>query len=246
VTMNFCLVSGGLTGQIMQMGETHGRVSLWSRKSVMTGLLLFLTLLAYVPAMQGGFIWDDDSYVTENQTLRSLEGLEKIWVQPNSTPQYYPLVFSSFWLEYKLWGLNPTGYHLVNILLHALSALHHSRVLVYLKVPGACLAAVDLALHPVHVESVAWVAERKNVLSGFFYFSSAFCLFRFFGLAGESWRHWRRFSPWGWRWDWPRPGWRSTTLGQWARSGICPWWRVFWLPGTPSGFTWASWSGHGS
>jgi tetratricopeptide (TPR) repeat protein len=169
----------------MQMGETHGRVSLWSRKSVMTGLLLFLTLLAYVPAMQGGFIWDDDSYVTENQTLRSLEGLEKIWVQPNSTPQYYPLVFSSFWLEYKLWGLNPTGYHLVNILLHALSALLLYRLLVYLNVPGAWLAAAVFALHPVHVESVAWVAERKNVLSGFFYFSSAFCLFRFFGLAGE-------------------------------------------------------------
>ncbi|MEJ2431379.1 MAG: hypothetical protein P8075_21060 [Deltaproteobacteria bacterium] len=151
----------------------------------MTGLLLFLTLLAYVPAMQGGFIWDDDSYVTENQTLRSLEGLEKIWVQPNSTPQYYPLVFSSFWLEYKLWGLNPTGYHLVNILLHALSALLLYRLLVYLNVPGAWLAAAVFALHPVHVESVAWVAERKNVLSGFFYFSSAFCLFRFFGLAGE-------------------------------------------------------------
>ena len=169
----------------MQTDKIHGRVSLLSRNSLLAGLLLFITLMAYVPAMQGGFIWDDDSYVTENQTLRSSEGLRKIWVQPNSTPQYYPLVFSTFWLEYKLWGLNPTGYHLVNVILHALSALLLYRLLVYLNVPGAWLAAAVFALHPVHVESVAWVAERKNVLSGFFYFSSAFCLFRFFGLAGE-------------------------------------------------------------
>jgi tetratricopeptide (TPR) repeat protein len=169
----------------MQTDKTHGCVSLLSRNSLLTGLLLFITLMAYVPAMQDGFIWDDDSYVTANQTLRSSEGLRKIWAQPNSTPQYYPLVFSTFWLEYKLWGLNPTGYHLVNVILHALSALLLYRLLVHLNVPGAWLAAAVFALHPVHVESVAWVAERKNVLSGFFYFSSAFCLFRFFGLAGE-------------------------------------------------------------
>ena len=169
----------------MDPGKTHGMLTLLSRKSVLAGLLLFLTLIAYVPAMQGGFIWDDDSYVTQNQTLRSLEGLRKIWVQPNSSPQYYPLVFTTFWVEYKLWGLNPTGYHLVNVFLHALSALLLYRLLVYLNVPGAWLAAAVFALHPVHVESVAWVAERKNVLSGFFYFSSALCLFHFFGLAGE-------------------------------------------------------------
>ncbi|MCG6981508.1 MAG: tetratricopeptide repeat protein [Deltaproteobacteria bacterium] len=169
----------------MHPGKTHGMVTLLSRKSVLAGLLLFFTLIAYLPAIQGGFIWDDDSYVTENQTLRSLEGLSKIWVEPNSSPQYYPLVFSTFWLEHKLWGLNPTGYHLVNVFLHALSVLLLYRLLVYLNVPGAWLAAAVFALHPVHVESVAWVAERKNVLSGFFYFSSAFCLFHFFGLAGE-------------------------------------------------------------
>ena len=169
----------------MQKDKTNGLVTLLSRNSLLAGLLLFITLMAYVPAIHGGFIWDDDSYVTENQTLRSFEGLKKIWVQPNSTPQYYPLVFSTFWLEYKLWGLNPMGYHLVNVIFHALSALLLYRLLVYLNVPGAWLAAAVFALHPVHVESVAWAAERKNVLSGFFYFSSAFCLFHFFGLAGE-------------------------------------------------------------
>jgi len=159
--------------------------NLWNRNSLVAGLLLLITLVAYIPAIQGGFVWDDDSYVTENQDLRSLQGLKNIWVDPNSTPQYYPLVFSTFWLEYTLWGLNPIGYHVVNVLLHALSALLLYRLLLYLHVPGAWLAAAVFALHPVHVESVAWVTERKNVLSGFFYFASTFCLFRFFGFTGE-------------------------------------------------------------
>jgi tetratricopeptide (TPR) repeat protein len=160
-------------------------MNLWNRKSVLAGLLILITLTAYIPAMQGGFVWDDDSYVTENPTLKSLHGLRQIWLNPSSTPQYYPLVFSSFWLEYKLWGLNQTGYHVVNVLLHALSALLLWRLLQWFNVPGAWLAAAVFALHPVHVESVAWVTERKNVLSAFFYLGSMFCLFRFFGLAGE-------------------------------------------------------------
>ena len=162
----------------------HRLTSLWNRNSLSAGLLLLITLIAYIPAIQGGFVWDDDRYLTENQTLRSLQGLKKIWVEPNSTPQYYPLVFSTFWFEYRLWGLRPTGYHLVNVLLHAVSSLLLYRLLLYLNLPGAWLAAAVFALHPVQVESVAWVTERKNVLSGFFYFASAFCLFRFFGIAG--------------------------------------------------------------
>jgi tetratricopeptide (TPR) repeat protein len=162
----------------------HRLTSLRNRHSLLAGLLLLITLIAYIPAIQGGFVWDDDRYVTENQSLGSLQGLKKIWINPSSTPQYYPLVFSTFWLEYRLWGLRPTGYHLVNVLLHAVSALLLYRLLLYLNLPGAWLAAAVFALHPVQVESVAWVTERKNVLSGFFYFASAFCLFRFFGIAG--------------------------------------------------------------
>ena len=154
-----------------------------NRNGLSAGLLLLVTLVAYIPAMQGGFVWDDDSYVTENQTLRSGAGLREIWLAPDSTPQYYPLVFSSFWLEYRLWELKPAGYHVVNVLLHAISALLLWRLLRDLQVPGAWLAAAVFALHPVHVESVAWVTERKNVLSAVFYLGSAFCLIRYFGLA---------------------------------------------------------------
>ncbi len=142
-------------------------------------MLLVLTALAYLPALQAGFIWDDDAYVTENVTLRSLEGLRSIWLEPEALPQYYPLVHTSFWLEHALWGLAPAGYHGVNVLLHALASILAWRVLARLRVPGAWFAAALFALHPVHVESVAWVTERKNVLSGCFYLAAALAYFRF-------------------------------------------------------------------
>ena len=153
--------------------------SLPSRKFGWRGVLLALALvvmpfIAYWPAIQeGGFIWDDDDYVTENKTLRDASGLKDIWISPKATPQYYPLVHTGFWMEYQLWELDPTGYHVTNVLLHALAALLLWRLLRWLSVPGAWLAAALFALHPVHVESVAWVTERKNVLSAVFYLSAA-------------------------------------------------------------------------
>jgi len=135
-------------------------------------LLFAITLIAYLPALRAGYIWDDDRYVTGNQDLRSVYGLGRIWATPGSTPQYYPLVFTTFWLEYHLWGLRPFGFHLVNVLLHAGSAVLLWRLLRRLAVPGAMIAAAIFALHPVAVESVAWVTERKNTLSLLFYLLS--------------------------------------------------------------------------
>ncbi len=141
--------------------------------------LVTITLVAYVPAINGGFIWDDDDYVTENATLDSFEGLQSIWLDPSATPQYYPLVHSSFWIENHLWGRNPMGYHIVNVLIHAVNSLFLWRMLRLLSVSYPWLIAMIFAIHPVHVESVAWITERKNVLSGYFYLSSAIFLWKF-------------------------------------------------------------------
>lgn len=143
------------------------------------GLIVLLVFLAYLPALHCGFIWDDDSYVTENLTLHDLGGLQRIWFQVGAVPQYYPMVHTSFWLEYHLWGLNPVGFHAINVLLHATAAILLWQVLRRLQIPGAWLAAILFALHPVEVESVAWVTERKNVLSAVFYFAAALCYLRF-------------------------------------------------------------------
>ena len=146
-----------------------------ARKTIVgiTLLLCALTLLAYAPALRGGFIWDDDDYVENNANLRSARGLLDIWTAPRSSPQYYPMVFTTFWVEHQLWGLNATGYHVVNVLLHATASVLLWRVLVALEIPAPLLAACLFAIHPVHVESVAWITERKNVLSAVFYFASA-------------------------------------------------------------------------
>jgi tetratricopeptide (TPR) repeat protein len=132
-------------------------------------LLVAATLLAYQPAWQAGFIWDDDEYVTDNPLLTAPDGLRRIWFSLDSPSQYFPLTYTVFRIERSLWGLNPAGYHWVNILLHAVNALLVWLLLRRLSVPGAWLAAAIFALHPVQVESVAWITELKNVLSLFFF-----------------------------------------------------------------------------
>jgi tetratricopeptide (TPR) repeat protein len=145
--------------------------------------LAVITFVAYQPAWRAGFIWDDDSHLTENLSLRSVDGLHKIWTKPGFSEQYYPLTFTGFWAEYHLWKLQPLGYHLVNILLHAVNAILLWRVLRRLEVPGAWLAAAIFALHPVEVESAAWITELKNVLSGMFSLLSVLAFFRFRPLS---------------------------------------------------------------
>lgn len=150
-----------------------------NRLAAGAGVIVLLTLLAYAPAMRAGFVWDDQQYVSENPLLSTVGGLWRIWSSPGESPQYYPLVFTTFWLEARLWGSSAAGFHVVNILLHAAGALLLWRVLRQLEVPGAWLAATVFALHPVHAESVAWITERKNVLSGFFYFLAALSYLKF-------------------------------------------------------------------
>ena len=132
-------------------------------------LLASATIFAYRPAWNGGFIWDDDDYVINNELLTATDGLRRIWFSLDAPSQYFPLVYTTFRIEHALWGLNSFGYHWVNLLLHVANALLVWRVLACLKIPGAWLAGAIFALHPVQVESVAWITERKNVLMGFFF-----------------------------------------------------------------------------
>src|SRR4029434_7031086 len=132
-------------------------------------VLTAVTIFVYRPAWNGGILWDDDVYITNNELLTAPDGLRRIWFSLDSPSQYFPPGSYTFRIETALWGLNPTGYHWVNLVLHIANALLVWLVLTRLKVPGAWLAGTISALHPVQVESVAWITERKNVLMGFFF-----------------------------------------------------------------------------
>jgi protein O-mannosyl-transferase len=143
------------------------------------GLLVGIVFAAYVPAINAEFVWDDETNITNNATLRSIDGLRQMWLEPRSVQQYYPLMYTSYWLEHQLWGFTPAGYHVTNIFLHAAAAILVWRLLARLSVPGAWMAGAIFAVHPVEVESVAWVTERKNVLSLSFALLSIGCYLRF-------------------------------------------------------------------
>lgn len=152
--------------------------------------LLVLACVSCWPALDGAFLWDDDAYVSQNPALRDGAGLVRIWVEPGATPQYYPLVFTSFWVEWQAFGAWTVPYHLTNLLLHAASGLLVWRLLVRLAPAGlageelerlAWAVAAAFVVHPVCVESVAWITERKNVLS----------LALYLGATAA----WQRFSP---------------------------------------------------
>jgi protein O-mannosyl-transferase len=144
----------------------------------LAGLLLAAVLLVYFPALRGGFLWDDDAHVTR-PGLRSLHGLWRIWFDVGATQQYYPVLHSAFWAEHRLWGDSVLGYHLANVSFHALAALLLVLVLRRLSFPAPWLAGLIFALHPVCVESVAWISEQKNTLSAVFYLGAAFAYVRF-------------------------------------------------------------------
>jgi protein O-mannosyl-transferase len=141
--------------------------------------IFLATLAAYWPVLRGGLIWDDDAHVTK-PILRSLHGLRRIWFDLGATQQYYPVLHSAFWLEHRIWGDATLGYHLTNVFLHATSACLFALILrrLWKREDAAWLAAFLFALHPVCVESVAWISEQKNTLSGVFYLLSAFTYLR--------------------------------------------------------------------
>ncbi len=158
-----CSASAGTLGRARIRGA--------SKPWILAVLLLATVALAYSPAWNGRPIWDDDAHLTRPE-LRSLSGLARIWTDPGATQQYYPFVHTVFWFEHQLFGDATLPYHLINISLHFLGALLLWCALLKLKIPGAALAAALFALHPLQVESVAWISELKNTLSGVFFFSA--------------------------------------------------------------------------
>ena len=166
------------------------RGPLWAAVSVLA--VFGGTLAAYLPALHGGFLWDDAAHITA-RSLQGWDGLWKIWFRLGSTQQYYPVLHSAFWVEHRLWGDSVLGYHLVNVGLHAaaacLFALALARFLGREGVPEwpEWLAAAIFALHPVCVESVAWISEQKNTLSLVFYLLSAVAYLRFDRARGRGW-----------------------------------------------------------
>jgi len=198
--------AGALLSYEIPESELHKGIA------ISRGVALFVIAVAlYIPAMNAGYLWDDDQEITANPSLRTPYGLWEIWTggitndpkpetkdplllkmlrpplraieekiwgdtwsklgrpDAHESPDYFPLKSTMLWLEYRLWGLNASGYHVVNILLHALNGVLLWRLLKRLKVPGAWFGALLFAIHPAHVESVAWIAERKNTLSLLFY-----------------------------------------------------------------------------
>jgi Tfp pilus assembly protein PilF len=133
---------------------------------------------AYYPAWRGAPVWDDDGHITKPE-LQSVDGLRRIWLEPGATQQYYPVLHSAFWFEHRVWKDAPVGYHLTNIVLHSIAAFLIFLLLRELGVLGAMLAAFVFAVHPVHVESVAWISEQKNTLSAVLCLLSAIAYVRF-------------------------------------------------------------------
>jgi tetratricopeptide (TPR) repeat protein len=159
--------------------------------------LMGVTLAFYFRSLTGDFIWDDNTYISDNWVLRSLAGLRAIWEDPSATCQYYPLSFTFFWTIHHFFGLNPVAYHLVTVLLHGAAAVLLWQVLERLRMRGALLAGVIFALHPVNVMSVAWMTELKNTLSASLALGACWAYLRFAGLGVYGVKRARR-ECWGW------------------------------------------------
>jgi len=142
------------------------------------GILIAVVFTSYIPALGAGMVWDDDVFFFKNRLLQGPEALWHIWTG-NGLADFLPLTLWNLWLEARVWGTHLAGYHATNVLLHALNALLLWRVLERLRVPGAFIAALLFAVHPVNVASVAWLTERKNTLSLLFYLLSMDFFFRF-------------------------------------------------------------------
>jgi hypothetical protein len=128
------------------------------------GVLVAAAIWIYWPALGGAWLWDDDTLVSDNRDLRTWSGLGKIWFSSPET-DYWPLTWTLFWIEWHLWGNEPLGFHLVSLALHIGSGMLVWRLFNRLGMRGGWLGGLLFVIHPLAVESVAWIAELKNTLS---------------------------------------------------------------------------------
>jgi len=154
------------------------------RELLAAAAIAAIALLAYLPVMRGGYLWDDYTFLVHNPLIEASDGLHRFWLTTDAT-DYFPLTSSMLWVEWRLWGNHPAGYHVINVLLHACCAILTWRVLRRLSVPGAWLAGALFAVHPVAAASAAWITEGKNVLATVFYLSSLLAFLKFDEKAGE-------------------------------------------------------------
>ncbi|HJW39109.1 MAG TPA: glycosyltransferase family 39 protein, partial [Candidatus Udaeobacter sp.] len=152
------------------------KFTLWQQTALITAIITAVAVV-YLPALRGEFVWDDFLLITGNPLLQNLSGLLEIW-SGGRTADYFPVTNTVFWIEHHLFGANVTGYHAVNILLQIANALLVWRLLKRLDVPGAWLAGLIFGIHPVHVASVAWISELKNLLAMFFALLSVLCFLK--------------------------------------------------------------------
>jgi tetratricopeptide (TPR) repeat protein len=157
------------------------RVPIWRRAWFQALVLVALVFIAYIQVFRAGFIWDDESHLTRNPCVIGPLGLKEIWTTAQAV--YYPLVLTTFWVLHKFAGLNPLSFHALNVSFHALSAILLWRVLRLLEVRGSWLGAALWALHPVMVQSVAWVTELKNTQSCVFYLLSILFFLKWMDLG---------------------------------------------------------------
>ncbi|PYO24555.1 MAG: hypothetical protein DMD88_00470 [Candidatus Rokuibacteriota bacterium] len=167
-------------------------------------LVALFTLAAFLPALQNQFVnWDDKDNFLDNPHYRGLGWTHLRWMWTTHLGHYIPLTWMTLGLDYLLWGMNPVGYHLTNLLLHAANAVVFFfvvRRILTLALPSpserghalavsAGFAALVFAIHPLRVESVAWVTERRDVLSGLFYLVAILLYLRACerGARGRGW-----------------------------------------------------------
>ncbi len=171
-------MSKGKKSSIKRPAQVQSRISFLSALplgvSAGVTLIVVVIFLAYLPSINGGFVLDDDDLLTDNAFIKASDGLYQFWCTAE-TQDYWPVTNTTFWIEWRLWGMNPTGYHVTNLILHIVESLLIWVILRKLSIPGAFLAAMIFAVHPVNVESVAWIAQRKNMMAMLFFLLSILC-----------------------------------------------------------------------